>query len=137
MRDHVIFAINGREHRAGGREIYTTLANWLRYDACATGTKIVCEEGDCGACTVLICRAKSEEFVPVNSCILALCQLDGASIITIEDAVRFKAENPGCAILQGGTDVGVWINKRHFKAPAMLFLGKIAALSELSDKKQI
>jgi xanthine dehydrogenase small subunit len=51
---------------------------------------------------------------------------------TIEEAVRFKAENPGCTIVQGGTDVGVWINKRQFTAPAMLSLGKIAALAELS-----
>jgi xanthine dehydrogenase small subunit len=238
MRDHIVFAINGREHRIGGREIYATLANWLRYDACATGTKIVCEEGDCGACTVLIRRSKHEEFVPVNSCILSLCQLDGASIVTVEglrmnavqqsmiahhgaqcgyctpgfvvamsglfetcdrvtekqvrdgltgnlcrctgyepiikaalavdgksmpkmrevypevpdakdavrienffapttlaDAVRFKADNPGCTILQGGTDVGVWINKRRFQLPAMLLLGKIAALGQLSEKQ--
>jgi xanthine dehydrogenase small subunit len=56
---------------------------------------------------------------------------------TTEDAVRFKAENPGCAIVQGGTDVGVWINKRKFQAPAMLFLGKIAALHELSEQHPI
>src|SRR5207253_715728 len=84
MRDFIHVDINGKTHEIRGPNIYTTLANWLRYDACATGTKIVCEEGDCGACTVLIRRAKSEEFVPVNSCILSLCQLDGASIITVE-----------------------------------------------------
>src|SRR6058998_2137666 len=89
MRDHVIFAINGREHRAGGREIFTTLANWLRYVGPAsagplTGTKIVCEEGDCGACTVLIRRSSREDFKPINSCIQLLCQLDGASIVTVE-----------------------------------------------------
>jgi xanthine dehydrogenase small subunit len=237
MRDHILFAINGREHRVGGREIFTTLANWLRYSIGATGTKIVCEEGDCGACTVLIRRSPKEEFVPVNSCILSLCQLDGASIVTvegirmnavqqamiahhgaqcgyctpgfvvamcgmfetcdratekqvrdaltgnlcrctgyepiiksalaidgqampkmrdvypdvpdardavrienffaattIEDAARFKSENPGCTILQGGTDVGVWINKRAFKAPAMLSLQKIGELNILSVK---
>ena len=235
MRDQVVFAINGRDHRVGGREAFTTLANWLRYDISATGTKIVCEEGDCGACTVLIRRSTSEEFVPVNACILSLCQLDGSSIVTveglrmnavqqsmiahhgaqcgyctpgfvvamsglfetcdrvsdkqvrdgltgnlcrctgyepiikaalavdvksmpklrdvypdvpnardavrihnffapvtIEDAVRFKAEFPGCTILQGGTDVGVWINKRNFKTPAMLSLQKIADLNELA-----
>jgi Xanthine dehydrogenase, iron-sulfur cluster and FAD-binding subunit A len=53
MRDHVLFSVNGHEHRVGGRAAFTTLANWLRYDEGDTGTKTVCEEGDCGACTVL------------------------------------------------------------------------------------
>src|SRR5207248_5612703 len=75
---------NGREFRAGGREILNTLANWLRYRACATGTKIVCEEGDCGACSVLVRRSTDEDFKPVNSCILTLAQMDGASIVTVE-----------------------------------------------------
>src|ERR1041385_8877412 len=84
MRDQIVFAVNGREYRSSGREIFMTLANWLRYRACATGTKIVCEEGDCGACTVLVRRAAGQEFQPVNSCILTLAQMDGASIVTVE-----------------------------------------------------
>ena len=84
MRDHILFHINGREHRAAGAKVFATLANYLRYDAGATGTKIVCEEGDCGACTVLIRRSSREDFKPINSCIQLLCQLDGASIVTVE-----------------------------------------------------
>src|SRR4029079_13453830 len=84
MRDHIVFHVNGREHRAGGTRVFTTLSRYLRYDACATGTKIVCEEGDCGACTVLIRRTTDADYQPVNSCILALAQLNGASIVTVE-----------------------------------------------------
>src|SRR5437870_7730069 len=84
MRDFIVFRVNGREFRIGRPQIFTTLANWLRYDECATGTKIVCEEGDCGACTVLIRRSPDENFASVNSCIQSLFQLDGASIITVE-----------------------------------------------------
>src|SRR6266542_6462041 len=83
MRDHILFLVNGREHRVAGAAAFTTLANYLRYDAAATGTKIVCEEGDCGACSVLIRRGDGD-FVPINSCILLLVQLDGASIVTVE-----------------------------------------------------
>src|SRR3954451_20218039 len=234
MRDHIRFLVNGREHRAAGAAAFTTLANYLRQDAGATGTKIVCEEGDCGACSVLI-RRGGGDFAAVNSCILSLIQLDGASIVTVEglgmnavqesmvachgaqcgyctpgfvvamsalfeardrvdekqvrdgltgnlcrctgyepilkaalsaapptkklrdvypqtldaddpvrvdsffapatlaDAIAFKRDNPGCTIVQGATDVGVWINKRTFTAPAMLSLGKIAELDELYD----
>src|SRR5947209_14884858 len=83
MRDYLRFLINGHEHRVAGATAFTTLANYLRYDAGATGTKIVCEEGDCGACSVLLRRGNGD-FVPINSCIIALCQLDGASIVTVE-----------------------------------------------------
>ena len=54
VRDHILIHINGREHRiARAMPSFETLANYLRQDVAATGTKIVCEEGDCGACTVL------------------------------------------------------------------------------------
>ena len=84
MRDHVTFFLNGQEQRVGGADIYKTLSNWLRYDRGAVGTKIVCEEGDCGACTVLEKRSADEPYQPVNSCIQALFQLDGVSVVTVE-----------------------------------------------------
>src|SRR6266850_2349441 len=82
MRDYVRLLVNGKEHQISGAEAFTTLGNWLRSDG-ATGTKIVCEEGDCGACTVLLRRGDCD-FQPVNSCILLLAQLDGASVVTVE-----------------------------------------------------
>ena len=36
--------------------------------------------------------------------------------------------------MQGGTDVGVWINKRNYSSPALLSLGKIASLFELHEE---
>ena len=241
MRDSIAFLVNGREHIVRGREVFTTLSNWLRYDVGATGTKIVCEEGDCGACTVLIRRSADEDFQAVNSCILALAQLDGTSIVTVEglrhdgaltpvqesmvachgaqcgyctpgfvmamhalfesrdrvnerevrdgltgnlcrctgyepiikaalavdggsmtrlrerypdlpargesvvietDGRRFSAprtldealaykRDTGAVIVQGGTDIGVWVNKRHYTAPAMLSLQNVEGLDEL------
>src|SRR5690349_25004992 len=82
MRDHIRLLINGRQHDVRGRGVFTTLSNYLRYDFGATGTKIVCEEGDCGACSVLIRRG--DEFLPINSCIFSMFQLDAASIVTVE-----------------------------------------------------
>ena len=53
-----------------------------------TGTKIVCSEGDCGACSVLIGRAAADGsrlvYRPVDSCIQFLFQLDGTHIVTVE-----------------------------------------------------
>src|SRR5262249_39621588 len=53
---------------------------------------------------------------------------------TIGDAVEFKASHPGCTIVQGATDVGVWMTKRNFTAPAMLSLSKIAALDAIAEE---
>src|ERR1700759_1597036 len=82
MRDHVLLFINGAAHRIRGSAVFTTLSNYLRYELGKPGTKVVCEEGDCGACTVLVGRAHGAELVyePVNSCIQAMGQLDLTSV---------------------------------------------------------
>jgi xanthine dehydrogenase small subunit len=53
---------------------------------------------------------------------------------TLDEAIAFKRQHPGCTIVQGGTDVGVWINKRNYAAPAMLSLAKIASLNDLREE---
>lgn len=55
-----------------------TLLDMLRKDLALTGTKKGCEEGECGACTVLL------NGVPLNSCIIPAMKADGADIVTIE-----------------------------------------------------
>jgi xanthine dehydrogenase small subunit len=86
MRDYVLLHVNGVAHQVRGAGAFQTLSRFLRYEQRATGTKIVCEEGDCGACTVLIGRAEGGElrYRPVNSCIQFLFQLDGAHVVTVE-----------------------------------------------------
>ncbi len=86
MRDHVGLLINGRETRVRGPEAFMTLAGYLRRVERETGTKIVCEEGDCGACTVLVGRADDGHlrYQPVNSCIEFVYQLDATHVVTVE-----------------------------------------------------
>lgn len=64
-----------------------TVLEWLRETQRATGTKEGCNEGDCGACTVVLVRAERGKlhYSPANACILLLGQLDGAELLTIED----------------------------------------------------
>jgi aerobic-type carbon monoxide dehydrogenase small subunit (CoxS/CutS family) len=54
-----------------------SLAQWLREDVGLTGTKIACNEGHCGACTVQV------DGVPVLSCITLVHRVDG-EVTTIE-----------------------------------------------------
>ena len=55
-----------------------TLAHTIREVLCYTGTKISCDHGACGACTVLI------NGKPVLSCMTLTVECDGDSITTIE-----------------------------------------------------
>lgn len=94
MRDFVTLTINGQRHDLAGEKPFMMLANFLREKHGLRGTKIVCAEGDCGACTVLCLRphAKKEPlFEPINACIALVAQLDGAHILTIE-ALKHKGE---------------------------------------------
>jgi xanthine dehydrogenase small subunit len=86
MRDHVLLYINGRRHRITGRAVFSSLADFLRHDLHLVGTKIGCAEGDCGACSVLVGRPDGDglSYRPVTSCLLALHQLDGSHVVTVE-----------------------------------------------------
>ena len=90
MRDFLLLHINGVPHRIAAPQAFQTLSRFLRYDQRATGTKIVCEEGDCGACTVLVGRVENGalRYRPVNSCIQFLFQLDCTHIVTVEGLAR-------------------------------------------------
>jgi CO/xanthine dehydrogenase Mo-binding subunit/aerobic-type carbon monoxide dehydrogenase small subunit (CoxS/CutS family) len=54
------------------------LAEVLRYDLELTGTKIGCNEAECGICSVLV------NGTPVNSCIYPAFKAQGATVTTIE-----------------------------------------------------
>jgi len=91
MRDHVRFFLNGREQVVRGESAFQTLTEYLRLELGLVGTKVVCAEGDCGACTVLVGRVAGAEsstprlrYVPIDGCIQLIYQLDGTHVVTIE-----------------------------------------------------
>jgi xanthine dehydrogenase small subunit len=98
MRDHLLIYVNGRALRVTGDDAFLTLAEFLRRRRRLTGTKVVCAEGDCGACAVLIGRVSPDEgsiqYASVNSCIQMMFQLDATHLVTVE-GLKYRNElNP-------------------------------------------
>lgn len=73
----ISLVVNGEEHQVDVQP-WWSLAYVLRERLGLTGTKIMCNEGDCGSCTVLI------DGRPEISCLKLAVQAEGKNITTIE-----------------------------------------------------
>ena len=77
MTERIAFGLNG-----GRVEVDTDpmrrLADVLHHDLGLTGTKTGCKAGDCGACAVRI------DARTVASCLVAVAQVEGCEIVTLE-----------------------------------------------------
>jgi len=77
----ITLMVNGEPHELMvGKDVYAwhTLAHTLRETLDLTGTKIACDHGACGACTVLM------DGKPILSCMTLTIECDGKSITTVE-----------------------------------------------------
>jgi len=77
----VRFLLNGEPTEAVAPPT-RTLLDFLRDERGLTGTKEGCNEGDCGACTVMVTDAAGSRAL--NACILFLPQLEGKAVRTVE-----------------------------------------------------
>jgi aerobic-type carbon monoxide dehydrogenase small subunit (CoxS/CutS family) len=73
----VTVRLNGEPH-AAEVEPRTLLSDFIRHEAGLTGTKVGCEHGVCGSCTVQL------DGEPVRSCLTLAVQADGCDVRTIE-----------------------------------------------------
>ncbi len=78
----ISFLLNGDPVSLTDVSPTTTLLDWLREDRGLTGTKEGCNEGDCGACTVMISDDRGSRAL--NGCILFLPQINGKHVVTVE-----------------------------------------------------
>ena len=87
MKQKITLRVNGKD-RVVEVEPYMTLAECLREKLYLTGVRVSCNEGDCGACTVLIDRE------PVYSCMTLAVEVEGKSITTIEGLAQEEQLHP-------------------------------------------
>jgi len=80
------FLLNGETVRLEGEACDRTLLDWLRDSRKLNGTKEGCNEGDCGACTVMVTSSGADgvSHQALNACILFLPQLHGKAVRTVE-----------------------------------------------------
>jgi CO/xanthine dehydrogenase Mo-binding subunit/aerobic-type carbon monoxide dehydrogenase small subunit (CoxS/CutS family) len=87
MDNQISLTVNGIQHAFEAKP-NETLSTLLRERLRLTGTKIGCDEAECGACTVLV------DGEPVVSCIYPAERADGKTIVTIEGiAGEFTAKH--------------------------------------------
>jgi carbon-monoxide dehydrogenase small subunit len=94
-----------------------TMLDFLRKNMGLTGTKKGCEEGECGACTILVNGA------PMNSCLMLAVEADGQEITTIEGISKNGELNP-----VQKTFIEKWALQCGFCTPGMI-LSAIALLN--------
>lgn len=118
--------VNGREYRL---DVLPTsyLVDVLRDDIGLIGTREACDEGECGACTVIL-NGKA-----VDSCILLALQADGSAVETVEGLATAQGLHPlqSAFIEEGAVQCG-------YCTPGMLLSAK-ALLDETQtpDEQQI
>lgn len=78
MNEHTInLTINGKEYEEKA-EPRLLLSDFLRHELGLTGTHVGCEQGVCGACTVLV------DGRAVRSCLMFAVQANGHELLTVE-----------------------------------------------------
>ncbi|CEF59936.1 Xanthine dehydrogenase [Strongyloides ratti] len=84
----LIFFVNSKKIELTNVNITKTLADFLRNDLKLTGTKIGCNEGKCGSCTVMVSEihpiTNNIKHYSINACTTFICSLFGKAITTIE-----------------------------------------------------
>lgn len=123
MKKEITISVNGQPYELSINP-KTLLVDVLRKQLKLTGTKRGCNEGACGACTVVLNGAA------VKSCSVLAVQADGAEILTVEGLARGADLHP---LQKAFLDYGAF--QCGFCTPGMLMSAK-ALLDETPHPTQ-
>jgi len=112
MKHSIRVIVNGEGHEFSV-EPRKTLLELLREDLDLTGTKKGCDNGECGACAVLL------DGQPVNACTVLAVEVDGKRVLTIEGLAEGSRLHPlqEAFIRQGAVQCG-------YCSPGMILTAK-------------
>jgi carbon-monoxide dehydrogenase small subunit len=107
--------VNGEKYEIAV-EPHQTLVEVLREALGLTGTKVGCEMGDCGTCTVIM------DGKAVNACLVLAAQSDGREILTIEGLTQDDRLHPlqEAFVMQGAIQCGFCTPGMIMNAKALL-----------------
>jgi xanthine dehydrogenase YagT iron-sulfur-binding subunit len=120
--------VNGRVRRLR-LDSRVTLLDALREDLGLTGTKKGCDQGACGACTVLLDHKR------VLSCLVLAAQCDGRGVTTIEGLAKDQELHPvqEAFIRHDGFQCGYCTPGQIMSAVALLDEGRAGSDEEIRE----
>jgi carbon-monoxide dehydrogenase small subunit len=112
MEKFIKMTVNGKKYEIAV-DPNQTLVEVLRETLGLTGTKVGCEMGDCGTCTVIM------DGKAVNACLVLAAQSHGREILTIEGLAEDERLHPlqEAFVMEGAIQCG-------FCTPGMIMNGK-------------
>ncbi|MFO1116221.1 MAG: molybdopterin cofactor-binding domain-containing protein [Beijerinckiaceae bacterium] len=108
----------------------TRLSAVLRDELGLAGTKVGCEAGDCGACTILV------DGAPVCACLIAAGQVEGAEVVTIEGLAQHTRSGAGLQSAfheAGAAQCGACTPGMLVSAAALLDANSDPTVAEIGD----
>ena len=96
MRGEIRFLLDGVPRQLSQVDPTMTVLDYLRQVEGLMGTKEGCNEGDCGACTVVVARPQNDalRYEAVNACIQFVGTLDGCQLLTVEHLAKNGSLHP-------------------------------------------